>query len=634
MKKNIAGMLFICLASFVFSIDVPLFIKDWSFSPEARYGEKSAMTLLKDGGLLRSSTGSDDAFIVRELVYQKRIYEYNSLEQLTGIGINLNTTTTNNKDEWFAYHKSKDSFLPLPEYLVSRGLDWSKPYVSWGDFLFSSPDWTSTIVRRPLEQIKYLDSDIYRKRPLPVLYGIIESIWKADPHFKITLVFSGRLPSTRDSDWTLNQIYFRFSDKTWPDGNIEFWKTSEWNQRNISEQDKFTFAFSSNLVELNKGAHWFFSGIYSGDNEKKKYTEILHDFWSIETYQDLIKTIENLDAGGHAGAYWSNLALLNKYPGMSPRDIIDKENLTILDGSRLFFARDMQVRLGEKGIEAWDKGREITLLRWGTAIGIIGEKEAYERVAPIVETLKNDYTSWEDYMAHYIIGREYYGLGMADHIELTNSALTAALISDELFQFSSLAFPSVETQTRKSLTFSDIYYLPKLEAEPWQIALQADNLKDNDKKKEALDAIREARKQCPENLAMINEEATILALRGEIDSARKLLDESASIAAACPAEFEIFQSYQFLFISLSNSLNKPQDALLHVSLLPVSCREYPFTLFQTGYAYACLYGIATTNQERLNYYTEACDFFVRAEHSGYSLPANIQKWMRTSGHEK
>ncbi len=62
----------------------------------------------------------------------------------------------------------------------------------------------------------------------------------------------------------------------------------------------------------------------------------------------------------------------------------------------------MKKVLGSHGIEAWDEGREITILRWGMGAGYISYDEAIKLIEPVVERIKANYVSWEDFTAHYI----------------------------------------------------------------------------------------------------------------------------------------------------------------------------------------------------------------------------------------
>ncbi len=55
--------------------------------------------------------------------------------------------------------------------------------------------------------------------------------------------------------------------------------------------------------------------------------------------------------------------------------------------------------LGSHGIEAWDQGRQITLLRWGMGAGYISYDEALELIKTIVESIKANYVSWTDFIS-------------------------------------------------------------------------------------------------------------------------------------------------------------------------------------------------------------------------------------------
>ena len=68
----------------------------------------------------------------------------------------------------------------------------------------------------------------------------------------------------------------------------------------------------------------------------------------------------------------------------------------------ILFVNDTRELTGPHGIEAWDEGREITILRWGIASGYITSEEAMELIEPVLKRIRQNYISFEDYICHYI----------------------------------------------------------------------------------------------------------------------------------------------------------------------------------------------------------------------------------------
>lgn len=116
----------------------------------------------------------------------------------------------------------------------------------------------------------------------------------------------------------------------------------------------------------------------------------------------------SLEERGHSGAYDELLKLLDKHKKKSILEIAQAENLDVLDTSRLYYASTMKTVLGSHGIEAWNEGREITTIRWGIGAGYISYDEAVNLIKPVIERIKKNYISMDDYKAHYIAGRSFY----------------------------------------------------------------------------------------------------------------------------------------------------------------------------------------------------------------------------------
>lgn len=196
---------------------------------------------------------------------------------------------------------------------------------------------------------------------------------------------------------------------------------AEWDK--LSEVEQYAIAFSSNLFQINNLYHLDFSGKTAFNEYAADPKELLSESWGITDYKSLIEMFYSLEEYGHSGAYKMLSNLLDKYPDKNVFEIAILEHLEILDITRLMYVRDTRAKEGPRGIEAWDRGREITILRWGIACGYISKNEALELMLPVIEKLKNDYTSWTDYIEHYWIGRGFYYLYNYTHTEMQGDSI-------------------------------------------------------------------------------------------------------------------------------------------------------------------------------------------------------------------
>ena len=235
-----------------------------------------------------------------------------------------------------------------------------------------------------------------------------------------------------------------------------------WEQ--LTDLEKYAVAFSSNLFEINKENHFDFSNISYADEGKS----ILKKSWGITDYKSLVDNFNDLEESGHSGAYDKLLALLKKYKGKSVLEIAHVENLDVIQTTRLYYVEKMKDVLGSHGIEAWDEGREITTIRWGIGAGYISYDEAVSLIEPVVERIKKNYVSWDDYMAHYIAGRGFYALYSSDYKSMAENAIKAAENSRKSIPYQEIKFSGINADKKHKMTFIQSVYNPKPDALKWE----------------------------------------------------------------------------------------------------------------------------------------------------------------------
>ncbi len=135
---------------------------------------------------------------------------------------------------------------------------------------------------------------------------------------------------------------------------------------------------------------------------------LLHDSWGISNHDDLLKTLDWIDQGGHRqlfsaiGARTSNLSTDELARAVSH---LDPEN-----ANSVMVAHRYYDRYSAQSISAWDYARYINVCRWGVTAGYISEEEAWPRVMHAAQILQQTFTSWNEFGENYLIGREFWSL--------------------------------------------------------------------------------------------------------------------------------------------------------------------------------------------------------------------------------
>lgn len=75
---------------------------------------------------------------------------------------------------------------------------------------------------------------------------------------------------------------------------------------------------------------------------------------------------------------------------------------------RIELAQKYYLKLGPKGILAWDFCRYINLSRWAYMAEYITEDEAWAKIIPAAQRLQQSFSSWQEMGENYLIGREFW----------------------------------------------------------------------------------------------------------------------------------------------------------------------------------------------------------------------------------
>ena len=162
---------------------------------------------------------------------------------------------------------------------------------------------------------------------------------------------------------------------------------------------------------------------------------------------------------------------------------------------------------------------------------------------PLIDELLDSYASWEDYLAHYTIGRGLFALSRRhdiqeyEHDELLNSLNYArsyeTVDTKHQLSFHGTKFPAKNQKGNPVLTYNDAWYKPAADAKAWEevyfLSTKVINsISQNDERKMLSFCAKKSNIPCAASLAVILREAKGLGSRELIryyDSANPAFDK-------------------------------------------------------------------------------------------------------------
>ncbi len=394
-----------------------------------------------------------------------------------------------------------------------------------------------------------------------------------------------------------------------------------WNQ--LTELEKYAVAFSSNLFELNQENHFDFSN----QSEAKEGKQILKDSWGITDYESLIENFNTLEESGHSGAYDTLLALLVKYKKKTVLEIAHEENLDIIQTTRLYYVAKMKDLLGSHGIEAWDQGREITTLRWGIGAGYISYDEAIKLIEPVVEKIKKNYVSWDDYMAHYIAGRGFYALFASNYTVLGEKAIEAAKKSSKSIPIKELKFSAEDADKMHVMNFDKCIYKPTKEALKWE---NVQKLYNQNPSEQVLASLEKLENDFPDCKGItFYWHLDLLRKYTDSKTIADYIEENTAYWSKLPSEDEVSVNTKYVYMYALNDINQPQKAIDVFETLPDSVKKNVYVYYQ----YACSYYILSfqtpVDSEKNIYQARAVNAFKQCEKMGLQLNDYVKNWIES-----
>ena len=410
----------------------------------------------------------------------------------------------------------------------------------------------------------------------------------------------------------------------------EFFKNNYlqiWNE--LPENEKYAIAFSSNLFQLNSQYHLDFDNKVQLSINSSNPKGLLKDSWDIENYEDLIGMYTRLEDYGHSGSYKTLADLIDKYPGKTPVQIAAEEHLSIGDTYRLHFVYDTKDILGSHGIEAWDEGREITILRWGIASGYITTEEAMRLIEPVVEKIRKNYVSFYDYISHYIMGRQFFGLYDGDFEELGKYAKEAVLEAEAYIPFETLVFSGENADRSKIMSLSDCIYSPSEAFLSWKKIM---NIYSQDATRESapeiLEKIEQLEKEGPEyEKVLFYWHASLLYYSDRFTDVIQLTEKNKDYIEGYSKESKDYVNAVYFYMSSFNYLLRPDIALEIFHSLPEKLKGNIYFYYQYAFASYLMLNYCKTQNEFDFYRSSAREALNVLKKYDFDIGEELEGWL-------
>jgi hypothetical protein len=123
--------------------------------------------------------------------------------------------------------------------------------------------------------------------------------------------------------------------------------------------------------------------------------------WEIETREELISTIAGMIDGGHSTAFMREYIEFASLPEEEYESFLE---MLGDDGYIPEMILEIGDKWGAKLIKAWDWFRMIHLASWGYTLGFVTQNESYELMLPVIERLRDTFSSWDEAGQNYLDG--------------------------------------------------------------------------------------------------------------------------------------------------------------------------------------------------------------------------------------
>lgn len=174
-----------------------------------------------------------------------------------------------------------------------------------------------------------------------------------------------------------------------------------------NSKELWALSLSAPLFQINHFKHEFLYGDKSRSAMIPKCGFTERD-WNIHNADDLKKTLKWLETSGHKDDFMGILTVLTALSENGCRRYIDSMKGNRERYEQFKIANTYKMSLRRVGIAAWDIVRYVFLCRTGAVLGLINEKEAWDRILAMAPKAQMLFSSWKEYVLSYFAGRQFW----------------------------------------------------------------------------------------------------------------------------------------------------------------------------------------------------------------------------------
>ena len=394
----------------------------------------------------------------------------------------------------------------------------------------------------------------------------------------------------------------------------------------LPEYEQFAIACTSNIFERNHDFHLDLCTRINFNNDSEFGKRILNGD-GVYNHEQLIKELNDIPSA--FSPFDKYQEALEKNPQISVIKFSAIKDYNIATAGGLYYLNSKKELLSSHFREAWIAARTISVIRWGLGAGYISEKEAVELIIPIVEQVKNDFSSFEDFNAHWI-ACYCFNFFEKNEINATIERLVNATNSARAYiPFEKLAFSGKNADKEHSLTVEKLYFVPDETVQKLNSFLLIQNAyKDGKYTKDTLVQLiqEEAADEDLSNLAC----NLHLALMQKLSTPQERIDYLESKwNFICTIE-DMNGTYPFAvtrYITDLITLYKPQKVVDLYNTLPQEFQTDLDIYFYYGYANYLLANLSSYIIERDVYISRAVTVFSKLRKKGYELGEYFSCWL-------
>ena len=186
----------------------------------------------------------------------------------------------------------------------------------------------------------------------------------------------------------------------------------------LTKAQLWAISLTGIMTEVNNSNRNSLNTSAMDETGKNIWLEVLRRDWDINTREELLETLDRMEAGGHAASFGEikdiHYEIMLAANEMAVREIINRVDWDHTKYSRFMYVSANWNSYYNRTIKAWDLGRNISLCRWGYNAGFITEQEAWEKIFHYAKIIQPLYNSWEEYGYDYFMGRLFWASGFGE----------------------------------------------------------------------------------------------------------------------------------------------------------------------------------------------------------------------------